>query len=215
MLPELVDVEPALRDPFAFGDEFLDLAHDVGVLELEVPVARHALAVRGPLVGHVDRHDWDVVETLPCFRPLEVGVARIRRDDQRRPWNLSHRMTAAAQVHRDVGLQVSADVRRIPVVLRLPQIALGGAPNRRLQRRDLRIHDGHVEGAQDLVHVAHDEDVCSTVAVVSRFGERREPLARQPRRFAGTSADDRGIGLSVDTRLQWICSHSSPAVWFD
>ena len=56
-------------------------------------------------------------------------------------------MFSAAQLHRDVGLDIAADVRRVAVVLGLVQVLMRDSPDGRLERVDLRKNDRQIERA--------------------------------------------------------------------
>ncbi len=190
-LAQPVDVEAASGELLASRDQLAQLVLDVPAVTLEV-LGRGAPDMRRrPRAGNIDRHDRRVVHPLPDLGPLEVRVARVRLHGDRRLGDAPHGMLPAAELDADVRLHVAADVRRVPVVLGRPQILVGHAPHRRLERVDLGEDHVDVEGAEDLRHAPHHEHVRGGLAALRARGEIREPRPREPRRLHRATPHDR------------------------
>ncbi len=109
-LAQAVDVELDTADFLADPDQLLDLCRHVAPVVLEVGIARPGLRARRAGARNVEREGRDLVHALPDLRPLDVGVAGVGVDGERRLRDPPHGQLAAAQLRGDVGLHVAADV---------------------------------------------------------------------------------------------------------
>jgi hypothetical protein len=191
VLAQAVDVEALARDLLADADQLADLAFDVAAVVLELAAAGPALAVGGAGAGDVEREHPRAVHALPDLGPLDVRVAGVGQHGERRPRDAPHRVLAAAELYRDVGFDVAADVGAVAVVLGLVEQLVGDVAHRGLDRVDLGEHHRQVEATEDLGERAHDEDVGGLAARFRGRVQLLEPLAHQARALAVAASDDR------------------------
>ncbi len=178
-LPQAINVEAPARHLLAEGDQFLQLGGHIALIVGKGGLARPCLPAGGARAGHVQGEDGDVVHALPDLGPLDVGVAGVGEDGERRPGDVAHRVLAPTSLDGDVGLHVAANVRRVAVILRLVEIFVRDPAHRGLQGINLREDQRQVKGAQHLSQATHNKDIGRLAAVNGDLIQFGKPLAKQ------------------------------------
>ncbi len=200
-LAQAVDVELLPGDLLAERDQLAQLSLDVGAVALERLAVRRIVSAGAAPAGEVEHEHRAAVHPLPDLRPLDVRVAGVRRDDERRLGELPVRMVAAGHVQARVHLHVAADVRRVAVVLGRRQELHRLAPHRGLERGDLREAHRDVERAQDLGDRAHHEHVGDRLPLLLGRRHLLPPALHQPAALGPGRADQVGVGSRPVLRL--------------
>src|SRR5665647_8090 len=178
--------------------EIWERMYHVPTFTLDIPGSRAA--------GDVEGKGRDVVHPLPDLGPLDVGVAGIGVDGQRRRRDLPHGVVSPAELETDVGLDVAADVSGEAVVLGLADVVVGNVAHRLLEPVDLREDRMDVKAAQDLGEAAHDEHIGGVFFAFGSAGELPIPLPEESVAFLVPAADDRGRFLVGRCIRDELCS---------
>src|SRR5579859_166935 len=132
-LPQPVDIKSDTGHALTEGNEFADLGLDIPPVVLEVRISRPSLSSCGTSAGDIERKNRNVIHAIPNFRPLDISVAGVGKHGDGRFWDAAHGMLPAAELNGNIGLHVTADIRRVAVVLGLVEIFVCNMANGRLE----------------------------------------------------------------------------------
>ena len=124
-LAETVDIKADTGHSLTEGDELADLGLDIPAVILEVGIARPCLSSGGASARYIESKNRNVIHAIPKFRPLDISVASVGKHGDGGLWDATHGVLPATELHGNIGLHVTANIRRITIVLGLVEILVG------------------------------------------------------------------------------------------